>query len=73
MHLKIKKSKLTFLNNECIHRAVKNSFRLKSSLQDFPGSSMVKNLPANVEGMGLMSDLGTFHMPQGNKPVSRNY
>ena len=27
---------------------------------------MVKNLPANVEGMGLISDLGTFPMPQGN-------
>ena len=33
---------------------------------DFPGGPVVKNLPANAADMGLISDLGRFHMLQGN-------
>ena len=29
--------------------------RKKSKYQDFPGSAMVKNLPANAEGVGDVS------------------
>ena len=32
-----------------------------------PGSSMVKNLPANAEGMGSNPDPGRSHMSQSNK------
>ena len=32
----------------------------------FPGGSVVKNLPSNAGNTGLISDLGRFHMPQGN-------
>ena len=30
---------------------------------DLSGGSVVKNLPANVEDMGLMPGLGESHMP----------
>ena len=35
--------------------------------QDFPGGPMVRNLPANEGGTGLMPGLGRFHMPPGNR------
>ena len=33
---------------------------------DFPGGPVVKNLPVNAGGMGLIPGLGRSHMPQGN-------
>ena len=33
---------------------------------DFPGGSVVKNLPANVRDMDLIHDTGGFCMPWGN-------
>ena len=33
---------------------------------DFPGSPMVKNLPANEGATGSISGLGRFHMPWSN-------
>ena len=38
----------------------------QKNLQDFPGGSMVKNLPANAGDTSLIPDPGRFHMPQGN-------
>ena len=34
--------------------------------EGFPGSSVVKNLPANAEDMRLIPDLGSYHMPLNN-------
>ena len=34
--------------------------------QDFPGRPVVKNLPANAGGMGLIPGQGRFHMLRGN-------
>ena len=34
--------------------------------EDFPGSTVVKNLPANARDMGSSPGLGRFHMPWGN-------
>ena len=31
-----------------------------------PGGSVVKNMPANAGGMGLISDPGRSHVPQSN-------
>ena len=45
---------------------------LKSSPQDFPGSSVVKNLPANAREMGSIPDLGRFHMPWSNEARGHN-
>ena len=39
----------------------------KSPLGGFPGSSVVKNLPANAGDTGSIPDLGRSHMPQSNK------
>ena len=33
---------------------------------DFPGGSVVKNLPANAGDMGSSPALGRSHMPQSN-------
>ena len=45
----------------------KNFFRsqLKETNGDFPGGSVVKNLPAN-EDTGLIPDRGRSHMPQSS-------
>ena len=41
--------------------------RLKMALdRDFPGASVVKNLPANAGDMGSSPSLGTSHMLQSN-------
>ena len=37
-------------------------------LQDFPGGSVDKNLPANVGDMTLIPGPGRFHMPRRTKP-----
>ena len=46
----------------------------------FPGGSVVKNPPANVENVGSIPDLGRSYMPQSNSadvpqllPRSHNY
>ena len=39
---------------------------LKYDPMDFPGGSVVKNLPANAGNTGLIPFLGRFHMPQNN-------
>ena len=33
---------------------------------DFPGGSVGKNLPADAGNMGIISDPGRSHMPQGS-------
>ena len=33
---------------------------------DFPGGTVVKNLPANAGDTGSIPGLGKCHMPQGN-------
>ena len=38
----------------------------KFSDEGFPGGAVVKNPPARVGDMNLISDLGRSHMPQGN-------
>ena len=36
-------------------------------MQNFPGGPVVKNPPASEEDMGLIPDLGGFHMLWDNK------
>ena len=38
----------------------------KTNQGDFPGGPMVKNLPVNEGGTGLIHALGRSHMPQSN-------
>ena len=38
----------------------------KKMWRGFPGGSVVKNSPANAGDMGLIPDLGGFHMPLSN-------
>ena len=42
------------------------SYLFQSQFWDFPGSPVVKNLPANAGDMGLIPGLGRFHMLRGN-------
>ena len=44
---------------------------LKEIIQDFPGGSLVRNLPANVVDTGSVPGLGRFHMPQLLSPDSK--
>ena len=39
---------------------------------DFPGGSVVKNLPANAEDTGSSPDPGRSHMHGATKPVCHN-
>ena len=39
---------------------------LKKNLVDFPGGTVVKNLPANAGDMGSIPGLGRFHTPRGS-------
>ena len=39
----------------------------KNGAWDFPGVSVVKNPPANVEDMGSLPALGRFYLLPGNK------
>ena len=39
---------------------------MKNELWDFPGGTVVKNLPANAGDMGLIPGPGRSHMPQSN-------
>ena len=41
--------------------------------RDFPGSPVVKNLPANAGDMGLIPDPGRSYMTVSNKPMYHNY
>ena len=38
----------------------------KETNRDFPGDSVVRNLPANAGDMGLIPDPGRSHMPRIN-------
>ena len=44
---------------------------------DFPGGSVVENLPCNAGDVGSIPGLGRFHMPHptpgATKPVHRKY
>ena len=40
---------------------------LKTLIEGFPGSLMVKNPPANAEDTGLIPGLGRFCMPRGSR------
>ena len=39
----------------------------KTDLTDFPGGPVVKNPPANAEGMGSVPGWGRFHVLQSNQ------
>ena len=39
---------------------------LKTYLSDFPGGTVVKNLPANAGDTGSSPGLGISHMPRSN-------
>ena len=48
---------------------------VKKFVWNFPGGTVVKNPPANAEGMGLIPGLGRSHMPRSNyayQPVCHN-
>ena len=40
--------------------------QIKTTLRDFPGGAVVRNLPANAEYMGSSSGPGRSHMPWSN-------
>ena len=40
---------------------------------DFPGGTVVKNLPANSGDMGSSPGPGRTHMPHATKPMCHNY
>ena len=42
------------------------SLKNNNNKKDFPGGPVVKNIPANVENMGPISDPGRSHMPRSN-------
>lgn len=39
---------------------------MKKPMQDFPDGPMIKNLPANARGTGLVTGQGRFHMQQAS-------
>ena len=43
-----------------------NNWNFKNSLEDFPGGTVVKNLPANAGDTGLSPGPGRSHMTQSN-------
>ena len=45
----------------------------KNRLMDFPGGSVVKNLPANTGDMGSNPDLGRSHMLWDSQAHGHNY
>ena len=53
-----------FSNNPIL---IKVERKLKIKLWDFPGSAVVKNLPANAGNTGSSPGLGRSHMPRNNK------
>ena len=44
----------------------RNLESIKNDKQDFPGGSVVKNLPANAGDTGSIPGLGRSHMPWSN-------
>ena len=40
--------------------------QIKTTMRDFSGGPVVKNLPANAGVMGSIPGLGRFHIPWGN-------
>ena len=52
----------TFQPELLMSRAASNP----EATQDFPARPVVKNLPANAGGMGLIPGQGRFHTLQGN-------
>ena len=38
-----------------------------NGILDFPGGTLIKNLPANARDRGLIPGWGRFHMPQSNQ------
>ena len=42
------------------------SLKNNNNEKDFPRDPVVKNIPANVENMGPISDPGRSHMPRSN-------
>ena len=62
----------TRLRNEAT-TTISNIKNLKS-LQDFPGSTVDKNLSANARDTGSIPGLGRFHTPPiPTKPIRHNY
>ena len=45
---------------------VNNFSEVKNRHQDFPGGTVVKNLPANAGDMGSSPGPGRSHMPRSN-------
>ena len=43
-----------------------NDIFIKNNISDFPGGTVVKNLPANAGDTGLSPGPGKSHMPQSN-------
>ena len=44
------------------HKESDMTGQLSTHIQGFPGGSVVKNPPANAGDMGLIPDLGRFHV-----------
>ena len=60
--LKIQISIPNFKSSKLCHMISKSNFLLR----DFPGGTVVKNLPANAGDTGLSPGPGRFHMPRSN-------
>ena len=52
------------LAHQLVSHALK--FKLKKCIGDFPGGTVVKNLPANAGDTGSIPGLGGSHMPRSN-------
>ena len=53
------------LNNMLLKNQWVNN-EIKTEIRDFPGSTVVKNPPANAGDKGSIPDLGRSHMPWSN-------
>ena len=54
------------LGGRRIIKKKRTSVYQKSSLRDFPGGAVVKNLPANAGDTGSSPGPGRSHMPRSN-------
>ena len=58
----------------CVPKSmIMNNADLKEMIQDFPGSSLVKNLPANVVDTGSVPGLGSFTCRGETKLICHDY